>query len=41
MTVSALPTLIERDANLPPLGALVNEATRAQRVLTEGCHAAR
>lgn len=37
----AVPTLIERDANLPPLSALVDEAARAQRVLTEGCHAAR
>lgn len=37
----AVPTLIERDANLPPLGALVDEAARAQRVLTEGCHATR
>ncbi|WP_373502328.1 DUF692 domain-containing protein [Aestuariivirga sp.] len=35
-----LPTLIERDANVPPLAALLAEARRADAILTLGAEAA-
>ncbi len=35
-----VPTLIERDANLPPLGELVTEARRAEHVMAQFCQAA-
>ena len=33
----AVPTLIERDANLPPFEALLDEAWHADRVAREAC----
>jgi uncharacterized protein (UPF0276 family) len=34
--VGPVPTLIERDANVPPLAGLLAEASRADRVLDAG-----
>lgn len=37
--IGSKPTLLERDANLPPLGALVDEARIAERLLREHARA--